>query len=215
MQSGLYPVFWFGKDKTSTASGSVADDQTVFEGVGHSFLEGEGLFISQSDDTGNQWLGPILDVDGDDVTSTWPTAGAKGSGAKLWTAPASQIVVFSQGAAGGYSPSGQHAVELDVTPAGTAIATALGGEPEFFSLSFGPAAQADWLAWKTFRREERRNGLDTFSIALQDWERGSVPTIDEVRYWQQTSGAKFGKSANYSSFELLFYRVRRDTVVLD
>ncbi len=212
MGNGPYPVFAYEKDKEGTVSGSVADDQSTFTIVGHSFLVGENFFISSSVDSGNQSLGAILDVDGNDVSTTWPTVGAKGGASKVWTAPAGQVAPFTYGATRGYDPSDDSRIHYFDTPGGTSVATRLGAEVEFFTLSFDPAITEDWAAWRTFRRTKRRGGLDTFSIGFVDWETG-LPTMDKVRYIQRISGIKFRNSAGFGAFALLFRRIERDLYV--
>jgi len=215
-----YPVVAFGKSKTGTVSSAVVAGTNVFTSAGHTFVEGETLWLSKSDDSGNQCLGLVTDVDGNDVTTARGANGAKGASSKIWTAPAAQLVVFSTGPTGDYEPESDSNIVFESTQGGTSVATRVGGRIDRLILTFSPGrvltsalVTADWLAWRTFLRDKIREGLDTFSLALWDMEE-NVSAVREVRYMSPISSVSFGTGRKFASFSLLFQIESADEYVV-
>lgn len=215
MSSGpFYPVFAYAKDKTATAAGSVAADQDTFDlGGGHGFLVGETPFISTSGDAENQYLGPITDVDGVNVTTTWSTNTAKGTSSKLWTAPAGQIVRMTHGPSGGFTPERDSRIFFDETAGDADTATKTGVTVSRLVMGFGPALTSDFLAWETFLDEKRLEGAQVFSAAYWDRKTNSS-VVNKVRYITPISTANFGRGLKFTSFEALFKIKSEDEYVL-
>ncbi len=222
MKSGPYLVCAFGKDKTGTVTGSVADGQSLFAVAGHSFLVGERLWISKSDDSGVQFLGDITAVDpGVDVRTepsgaptyqigdppvSWPTDEAKGSGAKVWTTPADQLVVFQSGAQD-YSPNDSDGVAHHATIGGVPYAFSIVEGREFIDLGFTEAKGEDYAAFKVFKDAERRRGADPMTIAF--WGYTDQTNIVWAAFYRLTTNSiSFGpRSDLFGSFTLRFERL--------
>lgn len=211
------PILAYGKTdaKLTTAAILAGAVSIPLDNSGDEYALGDNLFISENDDSEVQFLGKIESINGAKtaVTVDIPVFTSKASSARVWMPTTSYELHLGPGTGlgrrqipGVHTRISRGSVVFTTRTAGNAKILLWRFSRENFGRSFDWQGVMDWLA------DNRRDGLDSFSLAYWDpySQEGGAPACDEVRAFDKLAG-----SIDDAGYQSMLVRVDESTADLD
>jgi len=161
-------VVSYGRSGEETADAPIGAGDATFTVNGHTFVVGNRIWISKSDGTGKQYVGPVLSKETNTITVTYGANESKGSNAKVWKA--TQSAAFSVDANDRWQRTRQTGTRPQVSRGGTVWSVNEADGVEVLRLGFGPGMAADYKTWRDFLVTYRDDGAKSFALSYWDWQ---------------------------------------------
>lgn len=181
---------------------------------GHGFVVGDKIFISKSDNTGIQYLGPVTAKDTNSITTTYGANESKGTGVKVWKP--GTLVAFSRGEDRNWSRRRQTGTRTEVSRGGVVYSINTADGAEVVRMAFEGGARTDYAAWRAFLVSNRSDGASSFVAAYWDWQE-NAGKVQEARWAGSDLAFEVGGVGDVSRgvgrFEIGFWIVDDDAWV--
>lgn len=157
----------YGRDISDVCESVVDSGDNTFDLTGHSYLTGDLIWISKSDDTGLQFLGDVTETAANTITTRYGANASKGASAKVWTA--AKGIQWTRGESGGWEKTRRTGTTLQVSRGGVVYSVNNADGVDVLTFAFEQGLRADYEAWLNFLQSDRSDGASSFTLAYWDW----------------------------------------------
>ena len=174
------PIVACGKTKEKIATSTVLAGDVVIDcdNASNAYAVGDPVFISKSDDAGNEFMGEVTQAMASEITVELTVGTSKGAGAKLWMPAASYR--FESGYGFHMKPVEYLGVVTDRSRGGQFYATQIADSVSGVIMRWDGGKPADWQGYVTFLKTNRDNGRKPFSLAWWDHFAGVTRVCDVI-----------------------------------
>lgn len=207
------PILAYGKSDAKVTTAPVTDAATIIpidnSGTPHPYLVGDHVFISESDDTENQYLGTVTAETTTTITVSNPVQGAKLINAKVWQPTTYFAPTYGPGwhVSRGFDTR----TEIDESEGGLWYPVNRGDPMETVTLVWPAAEPTDWDLLQTFLCTNRTGATKTFSLGWWDHVKQSSRVVTIYALMRRNEVTMINRVV--SRFSLHFGIVTDDTYV--
>jgi len=197
--------------KTTTAAVTAEDKSFTFSNGSNTIEVGDHVFLSDSADADNQYLGKCLTSSAAGITTEHGAQASTGASSKLWSPTSYAYFEWGLAERGGFVHTYQPGTALVVSRGGIGYPQKSKDDQEWLRMQMGQAQAADYESLRAFLATDLVSATSACSFAFWDATRGLARVVRG--YWQPVGFSEIKEDPFLISFAFSFLVQTEDAYV--